>query len=95
MSHVRRVRRAALRRALPVALPLAVLLGACTVGPQFHAPQADAPAQWHDPQQAASTPATASGASEASGVPVASVPTMDSDPDPRWWRSFEIGRAHV
>jgi multidrug efflux system outer membrane protein len=89
MSHVRRVRRAALRRALPVALPLAVLLGACTVGPQFHAPQADAPAQWHDPQQAASEAAArAATPASASAPTAASVPTMDSDPDPQWWRSF-------
>ena len=91
MSHVRRVRRAALRRALPVALPLAVLLGACSVGPQFHAPQADVPTQWHDPQQAASEAsarAAAPAPAPASAPSVASVPTMDSDPDPQWWRSF-------
>ena len=89
MSHVRRVRRAAPRPALPVALPLALLLGACTAGPQFHAPQADVPVQWHDPQQAASeASARAAAPAPASAPSVASVPTMDSDPDPRWWRSF-------
>jgi outer membrane protein, multidrug efflux system len=65
----------------------ALLLGACTVGPNFHAPQADVPAQWHDVQPArpgaAATPAT-----PAAPAPVASLPTMDSDPDPHWWRSF-------
>ncbi|WP_414696637.1 efflux transporter outer membrane subunit [Paraburkholderia sp.] len=61
---------------------VATLLGACSVGPDFHAPQAQTPPQWHDPQQAASAPQT------ASAVQNASVPTVDSDPDPRWWRSF-------
>jgi multidrug efflux system outer membrane protein len=79
---------------LPRILPLALLLSACSVGPDFHAPQADVPAHWHDPQQAATAPAAASraaSATAASGVSAAtatSVPTMDSDPDPRWWRSF-------
>jgi outer membrane protein, multidrug efflux system len=63
-------------------LVLAMLLAACTVGPDFHAPHADVPAQWHDPQRAT---ANAAGASSAS---VASVPTLDTDPDPRWWRTF-------
>ncbi|CAD6518630.1 efflux transporter outer membrane subunit [Paraburkholderia metrosideri] len=61
---------------------LALLLAGCTVGPDFHAPNADVPAQWHDPQR---TAASATGASEAS---VASVPTLDTDPDPHWWRNF-------
>lgn len=61
---------------------LAGSLGACTVGPDFHAPHADVPAQWHDPQQAASA------AGAASSEAAASKPTEDSDPDPRWWRSF-------
>ena len=76
------------RPVLPLAIPVALLFGACSVGPNFHAPQAEVPAQWHDPQQAASAPAPAAGASRASGGAVASVPAMDSDPDPRWWRSF-------
>jgi multidrug efflux system outer membrane protein len=53
------------------------------VGPDFHAPHADVPAQWHDPQAAASAAQAASSTQAAS-----SVPTVDSDPDPRWWRSF-------
>jgi multidrug efflux system outer membrane protein len=83
------------RRVGGVALPLALLLGACTVGPRFHPPQADVPAQWHDPQQAApeasanaSAPASSPRASHAASAAIPSVPTMDSDPDPQWWRSF-------
>ncbi|MEW6341312.1 MAG: efflux transporter outer membrane subunit [Pseudomonadota bacterium] len=69
----------------------ALLLGACTVGPNFHAPQAEVPAQWHDPQQAkpaAAATAAAPSAASAAAAPVASVPAMDSDPDPQWWHSF-------
>lgn len=82
--------------ALPVlsALSVAMLLSACTVGPDFHAPKADVPDQWHDTQRST---ATATGASAAN---VASVPTLDTDPDPRWWRNFNdptldalVGRA--
>ncbi|MDR3389573.1 MAG: TolC family protein [Rudaea sp.] len=62
-------------------LTLAGLVGACTVGPDFHGPKADVPAQWHDLQQAT---AAANAASEAT----ASRPTEDSDPDPPWWRTF-------
>lgn len=70
---------------------LAMLLAGCTVGPDFHSPTADVPAQWHDPQRTAASEGGASGASSASGASdasVASVPTLDTDPDPRWWRSF-------
>ncbi len=63
----------------------AVFITACTVGPNYQPPQADVPAQWHDTQHAAANAATASAASATSS---ASVPTVDSDPDPRWWRSF-------
>jgi len=69
----------------------ALLLGACTVGPNFHAPQAEVPAQWHDPQQAkpaAAATSAAALAASAAAAPVASVPAMDSDPDPQWWHSF-------
>lgn len=61
----------------------ATLLSACTVGPDYHAPDALTPPQWHDPQQAASSPQAVSAARTAS------VPALDADPDPRWWRSFE------
>ncbi|WP_429495302.1 efflux transporter outer membrane subunit [Paraburkholderia youngii] len=66
----------------------ALLLASCTVGPDFHAPHADVPAQWHDTQRTAASDAAASGASSATAANVASVPTLDTDPDPRWWRSF-------
>ncbi|RAS22315.1 efflux transporter outer membrane subunit [Paraburkholderia bryophila] len=68
-------------------LSLAMLLAACSVGPDFHAPDADVPAQWRDPQRAAAA-ASAAGATPASAASVASVPTLDTDPDPRWWRNF-------
>ncbi|WP_231337608.1 efflux transporter outer membrane subunit [Paraburkholderia sprentiae] len=71
---------------------LALLLTSCTVGPDFHAPHADVPAQWHDTQRTAANAAAASDVSangaSASTANVASVPTLDTDPDPRWWRSF-------
>jgi multidrug efflux system outer membrane protein len=76
------------------ALSLAMLLAACAVGPDFQSPHADVPAQWHDPQRtaAAAMPASAAGGvavpTPASATRVASVPTLDTDPDPRWWRNF-------
>ncbi|SDR56604.1 efflux transporter, outer membrane factor (OMF) lipoprotein, NodT family [Paraburkholderia tuberum] len=74
-----------------VVVAMSALLASCTVGPDFHAPHADVPAQWHDTQctaaNAAASDASASGAS-ATRPNVASVPTLDTDPDPRWWRSF-------
>ncbi|WP_144109439.1 efflux transporter outer membrane subunit [Paraburkholderia sp. BCC1886] len=72
--------------AIAVALASALGLAACTVGPDFHAPDAAVPAQWHDTQQTASR---ASAPTAASATPVASVPTLDTDPDPRWWRNFQ------
>ncbi|MEQ5843351.1 efflux transporter outer membrane subunit [Paraburkholderia acidicola] len=60
-------------------LPLAasaVLLGACTVGPDFKAPEANTPATWHD---ALATQSALSGESRV---------TAEADPDPQWWRSF-------
>ncbi|MEM5298133.1 efflux transporter outer membrane subunit [Burkholderia sp. JPY481] len=66
----------------------ALLLASCTVGPDFHVPHADVPAQWHDTERTAASEAAASGASSATAAKVASVPTLDTDPDPRWWRSF-------
>ncbi|WP_414440625.1 efflux transporter outer membrane subunit [Burkholderia sp. 22PA0106] len=70
------------------------LLGACTVGPDFKPPHADAPAQWHDlgvasgvePNAGAS--ASASASAPTSTTNVASTPVVDADPDPRWWRAF-------
>ncbi|HZZ11192.1 MAG TPA: efflux transporter outer membrane subunit [Paraburkholderia sp.] len=82
------------------ALSAATLLAACTVGPDFHAPESSVPGQWRDPQRTASpgtaasdpvapSPALAASAASAASAPgVASVPTLDTDPDPRWWRNF-------
>ncbi|MFP3613862.1 efflux transporter outer membrane subunit [Paraburkholderia sp. SIMBA_050] len=78
------MRRAVFSLRMPV-LSLAAWLAACTVGPDFHAPNADVPRQWHDTRH---TAATAAPAAPASGAEVASVPTLDTDPDPRWWRNF-------
>ena len=81
------------------ALSLAALLAACTVGPDFQPPHADVPAQWRDAQrtaeaasaaQAATASAAAASAAGQQVAPtrVASVPTLDTDPDPQWWRDF-------
>lgn len=59
-----------------LAAVLAVSLCACTVGPDFKPPQANAPADWHAMQRTAN---------ESNG---ASTPTAESNPDPQWWRSF-------
>ncbi|APR35830.1 efflux transporter outer membrane subunit [Paraburkholderia sp. SOS3] len=81
------------------ALLLCVALSACAVGPDFKAPNGlgqDEPAHWRDPQRA--NDATSNGEAPKPGggaakVPdataVSSHPTEDSDPDPRWWRSFD------
>lgn len=87
-----------MRRALTrwrLSFALAALASACTVGPDFHPPRADVPAQWHDvtatstssASSAASPPAARSGAPNA-GAPPRSLPTVEADPDPRWWRTF-------
>ncbi len=74
---------------MPVAVAAAVAavacfaLAACTVGPDFKPPQANAPAQWHDLQAASAAAATS-----ASAPGVTSSPVVDADPDPRWWRAF-------
>ncbi|MEQ5844392.1 efflux transporter outer membrane subunit [Paraburkholderia megapolitana] len=59
-----------------------IVLCACSVGPDFKPPQAHAPTAWHDIAQ----PAVPASAAEAQRV--TSTPTVDSDPDPRWWHSF-------
>jgi len=77
-----------------LAVCLAAVLAACTVGPDFHAPRARVPAGWHDLARPASAPELT--ASEAAGSRPASTPNaatrpavvVDSDPDPRWWHSF-------
>ncbi|MFC0572527.1 efflux transporter outer membrane subunit [Paraburkholderia solisilvae] len=89
-----------MRRARVRALPwlLCAALSACAVGPDFKAPDGlgnDEPAHWRDPQRAndaaSSGQAPKPGAGAAKVPPaddVASQPTEDSDPDPRWWRTF-------
>ncbi|WP_246793292.1 efflux transporter outer membrane subunit [Burkholderia perseverans] len=87
--------------AWPAALAGCLALAACTVGPDFKPPRADAPAQWHDLQGAsgaaaagpASAAAPVAGASltDAASAPDAGVhskPVVDADPDPRWWQAF-------
>ncbi|CAM4390634.1 efflux transporter outer membrane subunit [Bordetella muralis] len=53
---------------------LALMLAGCAVGPDYHQPDSQAPAQFNDTKQS----------SEA-----ASSVTMQSEPDPRWWRGFK------
>lgn len=67
------MKRALFNPRLP-ALSLAMLLAACAVGPDFHAPQADVPAQWHDPQRSAAVATPASTANAASAAPSVSAP---------------------
>jgi outer membrane protein, multidrug efflux system len=62
---------------------LTATLCACTVGPDFKPPQANAPADWNAMQRTAGAE-TAQAPQPAS----ASTPTVESDPDPNWWRSF-------
>ncbi|MGN4074023.1 TolC family protein, partial [Burkholderia gladioli] len=69
--------------AAAVAAVACLSLAACTVGPDFKPPQANAPAQWHDLQAASAAAATS-----ASAPGVTSSPVVDADPDPRWWRAF-------
>ncbi|MGF6770855.1 multidrug efflux system outer membrane protein [Paraburkholderia sp. GAS199] len=74
-------------------LTLATLLAACSVGPDFKPPTADVPSQWHDinhnaRQNTAAAATPASGTALAPARTVTSVPTLDTDPDPRWWRNF-------
>jgi multidrug efflux system outer membrane protein len=75
------------RRAIGSCL-LLCFVTACTVGPDFHPPQAHAPRQWHALTQAPMRSAGAGDAAEASRA--ASVPpaVVDTDPDPRWWHTF-------
>ncbi|PLZ03994.1 RND transporter [Burkholderia sp. WAC0059] len=71
------------RRAASVAAAvlLASVIGACTVGPDYAPPAAHAPAAWNDMRH------TASSAAGAAHAPL-STPSVEADPDPRWWRSF-------
>ena len=57
-------------------------LAGCTVGPDFKPPHADLPADWHDRQRSAHA------AAASAAQPPRSTPTVEANPDPRWWRSF-------
>ena len=76
------------------AFSLAALLAACTVGPDFQPPHADVPARWRDAQRTAEAASAAQAAAaspagqQVAPTRVASVPTLDTDPDPQWWRDF-------
>jgi outer membrane protein, multidrug efflux system len=80
------------------ALLLCAALTACAVGPDFKAPNGlgqDEPAHWRDPQRAndaasnGEAPKPGAGAAKVPDASaVSSHPTEDSDPDPRWWRTF-------
>ncbi|SDB90082.1 efflux transporter outer membrane subunit [Paraburkholderia lycopersici] len=78
-----------------LAAMLAASLCACTVGPDFKPPRANAPGDWNAMQRSAGAEPR-----QAQQPAPASTPTVESDPDPRWWRSFGdptldalIGRA--
>jgi outer membrane protein, multidrug efflux system len=80
------------------ALLLCAAVSACAVGPDFKAPNGlgqDEPGHWRDPQRAndaassGDAPKPGAGAAKVPDADtVASHPTEDSDPDPRWWRTF-------
>ncbi|KGC07084.1 MULTISPECIES: efflux transporter outer membrane subunit [Burkholderia] len=57
-------------------------VASCTVGPDYQPPHADVPDTWHAMQTDGRAAAPASGAAARSS------PTIDADPDPRWWRAF-------
>ena len=52
---------------------LVLALAGCTVGPDYHQPDSQAPTQFNDAMRASAA---------------ASTVTMQSEPDPRWWHSF-------
>lgn len=52
------------------------LLAACTVGPDYQAPKPQTPAAYNDVLRTTGQ------------IPPASSVTMQSEPDPRWWRTF-------
>lgn len=60
---------------LPVAAAVAALIAGCTVGPDFHRPQADVPATWHATQAPAHVRVTSSPAA----APLSTA----------WWTSFK------
>ncbi len=76
------------RRFHGLELLLSAALAACTVGPDFHAPNAEAPAAWRDLSRSGSAAAPSSAAATDGPAQARPAMTVDSDPDPRWWRSF-------
>ncbi|OED17239.1 RND transporter [Burkholderia sp. A2] len=68
-------------RAVTLFAGCAIVAG-CTVGPDYKPPKADVPDTWHAMR------ADGQAAAPASGVAARSSPTVDADPDPRWWRAF-------
>ncbi|ONZ10593.1 RND transporter [Burkholderia cenocepacia] len=77
----RRVIRSLVRRAATIFTGCAVV-ASCTVGPDYQPPHADVPDTWHAMR------ADGQAASPASDAAARSSPTVDADPDPRWWRAF-------
>jgi NodT family efflux transporter outer membrane factor (OMF) lipoprotein len=59
-----------------ILLPTLLLLSACSVGPDFLAPEPEAPATWNDPS------------ANATNAPGHSNITTDANPDPQWWTGF-------
>ncbi|NDV75484.1 efflux transporter outer membrane subunit [Burkholderia cenocepacia] len=77
----RRVIRSLVCRAVTIFTGCAVV-ASCTVGPDYQPPHADVPDTWHAMR------ADGQAASPASDAAARSSPTVDADPDPRWWRAF-------
>jgi multidrug efflux system outer membrane protein len=70
------------KRLIPMLFSM--LAGACSVGPDFTPPDAQAPDNWHDLQRVQNPP-------DDMRFPHASMPSLvatNADPDPRWWRQF-------
>ncbi|WP_250474700.1 efflux transporter outer membrane subunit [Caballeronia sp. GAFFF1] len=64
---------------------LALAMSACTVGPDFKPPAADAPGNWNDMQRAQNATPDA----RAPHADAPSVASTSADPDPRWWKQFD------
>lgn len=63
-------------------------LTACTVGPNFRPPRADAPDTWQDLSRAkAEAIPSVSAASDGHAASKSAI-VVDSDPDPQWWHAF-------
>lgn len=67
---------------------LSCALAACTVGPDYHPPQAHVPQTWHDLDRPADPRSDAASAANPTQGASAPAVVVDSDPDPRWWRAF-------